>query len=320
VFMYTSVVGSIVLYCGVFSLMPNVTSTVSCNFQIWLIGTGIILLFGPLFAKSWRVILILRGTSQLRQINISNAKVLFIVLLLLLIEFTLLIIGSAATDLKANLQIIDPYRVSENYYLCNGNSGLEVILIILVIFKFLLLVTGSIIGYKLRNIPLKVFNESKSIGFAMYNVFFFFTLGVIFQEEIKSSQRDAKFVILSCFLLLSGSITVGTVVGQKILLVRNKQFGVGPDMRTKSEKGRDTSELATSSEQEWASNKKSTSSHDDKYALLEEEYNELKKKYTQLEQAYANIKSTTTDDFISDEEPTISLKESEVDSKSEEVV
>ena len=62
---------------------------------------------------------------------------------------------------------------SENYTQCHVNAVFITFAVLLVAYNLCLILYGVFLSWMLRNVQWTLFNESKAIAFAMYNLFFF---------------------------------------------------------------------------------------------------------------------------------------------------
>src|SRR5262249_33157436 len=68
---------------------------------------------------------------------------------------------------------------------------------------------GVWLSIKTWKIKYSVFNESRSVAFSMYNLFFFLALGIISELVINgSNQRTAQFVVRSVVILLGTCLPI----------------------------------------------------------------------------------------------------------------
>jgi len=213
-----SLIGSLLILCTVPTWMPTTISTPTCHLRFWFLGLGFILIFGCLFAKAWRVVVILRASKKLKRVVISNWQVARIVLIFLGVEVILLIIYSAVGRPKGAVRVVDLYRPHFDYKQCSYDTAQIVTLAVLGAYKVGMIVYGCFLAFSIRKIPFKVFNESKVIGFTIYNVSFFSALTVAVQLAIKDNITTV-FVLRSFGIMIGTVVTVGVIMIQKAFLV-----------------------------------------------------------------------------------------------------
>jgi hypothetical protein len=149
--------------------------------------------FSSLFAKTWRIYKIF--SSSLKMVHkrvISNDKLLVFIGICLAIEIVknfklkfcdivkvLLILWTCIDPLREHVIMVDPYRPSLNYSTCSTGTGGYVLLALLALFKVefmviygnafqvILLIAGAYVSYKIKNVEMSLYNDSKIIGFSV---------------------------------------------------------------------------------------------------------------------------------------------------------
>jgi hypothetical protein len=160
-FMVTFLAGSLLLYSSIYTFMPNVTTTPSCILRVWVLTTGFVLFFGSLIAKTWRIDRLYSPDAR-KIISISDFRIAQLVIIMFLIQAVISILGSTITDLRAEIVVVDPYRLSQNYPACFSNATpATVLLIIECIYVLIMLVAGGAVAWRVRRIPYNLYDESK---------------------------------------------------------------------------------------------------------------------------------------------------------------
>mmetsp|Transcript_4302 Transcript_4302/g.4718 ORF Transcript_4302/g.4718 Transcript_4302/m.4718 type:complete len:767 (+) Transcript_4302:51-2351(+) len=222
-FMYLILFGSIVIYASVFTFFPNVVNDVTCTLRPWLVDIGFILLFAPFFAKTLRIERMWK--RDVDKIKISNLEVLSWVGGLLALHVVVLIIMTVWGDPGKQVVVIDPYRISYNHYECHYNSLFNALVYAIIAVNGVLLLIGAVIAFRVRNIPLQRYNESKIIFFAIYNVIFFAIICVaIYAPEM---NRFTKFALFTIFLMLGAALAINA-----LFIVKCQWFYGGAKMPT----------------------------------------------------------------------------------------
>mmetsp|Transcript_26229 Transcript_26229/g.29205 ORF Transcript_26229/g.29205 Transcript_26229/m.29205 type:complete len:99 (-) Transcript_26229:570-866(-) len=75
-------------------------------------------MFGSLFAKSLRVVMIMRQANKLKVVVVSDTHVFFYVLSFVLVDLVLLILYSIIVNPTSKLNYPDPYRLDMAYKTC----------------------------------------------------------------------------------------------------------------------------------------------------------------------------------------------------------
>ena len=229
VFLTTILAGSIMLY-SVFYTWTLIATTAVCHLRIWLLGVGFVLMFGALFAKTWRVMRIFT-LSDIRVFKITNLQLMAKISILLGIEIALLIAWSAASRPHQVLKVIDPIRPSKNLLVCSTSALGTVFLSLLVAYKLIMVGFGIYMSIRIWKIPRKEFNESRSIAFSMYNML---TFGVItFALQVSQVIPDpAMFIIRTICISLSTIFTIGAIFGPKLRVVITGHTGFSTSTQT----------------------------------------------------------------------------------------
>ena len=168
-FLASLLFGSVLCYAAIYCWLYYVTD-VSCAFLPWLMATGFSLMFGALFVKTFRLYRILRAADRFKAIIVPVWQLLLMLAVLLLLVWALLIPWTIVDPLRQHVVVVDPYRPSLNYAVCAmGDAGTGFLIAILVVEGILLLL-AALIAFYARKVTFALFNESKYIGFAIYNL------------------------------------------------------------------------------------------------------------------------------------------------------
>lgn len=237
IFMYTCLAGSTLLYLHVYTRYPSVSDSVAaCHLANWSLTMGFALLFIPLFAKTWRVDRLFDATT-LAVIKITNMQVAIVVgVLCLPILILLCIMMAIHPSPGVTLNQIDVHRPYYDYYTCNTNKAGRILGWIIVTYGILLLIGGAILGIRVRRIEYKIYDESKIIGFSIYNTGFFAILMAII-SNIDLSHIN-KYIVFSVLLIVANLITVNSLMFHKVYYIRNpnamkiSDSGSGSTVRT----------------------------------------------------------------------------------------
>lgn len=209
-FLYIMLFGSVVLYTSIFTWNLT-TSDALCMIHWWLLGCGFCFMYLGLLVKAWRISRIF-NKSHLAVIRISNQDLLIIVGGGLLIEVILLVVWTAVGPSKSITLPTDPLRPSLDYMTCTSSKTGEIILILAGIYKLGLIIVGVALSIQTWRIKLKIYNESRSIAFSMYNLFFFLVLAIIVQLVINTgSQRVAQYVVRSAVIILGTAVPIAVI-------------------------------------------------------------------------------------------------------------
>lgn len=223
--------GTVLMYLTIFSWVLE-AHTVACHMRYWLLGMGFVVCFAALFAKTFRVIRIF-GSKSLTVFRISNGQLMIGWTALVLVEAILLAIWSATANPVSYTFIVDPERPSKDEWRCqfrtaSNRSASKVLMALLLAFNFALAFAAVWVSYRAWSIKAKLYNESRAIGFAMYNMICFGILGTALQLS-NVLQPRSMFVVRSCFIILSTFVTVVVLFSPKVLhLIRTKGADFSP--------------------------------------------------------------------------------------------
>jgi len=208
--------GSIFLYLSIVCFLPELVSDFTCTAKVWCLGMGYILTFGALFAKSWRIYALFHNQT-LELITVPDVDVWKVIGVLVLIEVILLIIFTFVGDTDASITVVDDFRPSKDLHGCSVSVGYWITLGLLFLYKLVVSIWGIYLSIRLRKVQYKVFNESKPIAFAQYNLVFFAMLAVVLQSVDLSIE--VEFIITSVLIILGTLITVNSLFLRKLYMI-----------------------------------------------------------------------------------------------------
>lgn len=217
-FLYLMLAGSLLIYAGVITWALH-TTTFLCMLHWWLLGLGFTVMYGALLVKVWRISRIFNG-KDLSLIRITNSELIIFISVALAIEVILLIIWSAAGRSVAERRSKDVNRPRLDYVTCTTTTVGIVILAIMAAYASLFIVAGVWLSIKTWKIKYSVYNESRSVAFSMYNLFFFLALAIIAQFVLNSSKgenREAQFVVRSVMILLGAWLPIAVLFLPKFM-------------------------------------------------------------------------------------------------------
>lgn len=171
-FCHLILVGAIVAYGSIFTLLQSPVNTASCTVYIWMTGVGFCFMFACLFAKTFRVWKLMNSKS-LKAKMVSTTELLIWIGLLVLLEIIFLAIWTGV-DMPTAEDKITPYDDQLRAWYCECNDGWWGAYA--GIFGAYILV-GVIFTVLTRNLPPE-FNDSKAIGWSMYNLFLIWVISV----------------------------------------------------------------------------------------------------------------------------------------------
>lgn len=209
------IVGTILAYSSLIVWMPNLVSTTTCNLRVWLLPFGFTLIFGSLFSKTYRIHRMFT-LDTLKTIIIRDWKVAIIVLMFMLGQTSISVFMTALTPIQSVVHVVDPYRPSLNYKACTFPATTKAFMYVNVVAAVALLGWGSYLIFHIRKIPFAIYDESKVIGFSIYNSFFFSLIILMVKLTIDNKYRNLTFMIMTACTFLACIITLGCIIGTKV--------------------------------------------------------------------------------------------------------
>ncbi|XP_064614429.1 LOW QUALITY PROTEIN: gamma-aminobutyric acid type B receptor subunit 1-like [Liolophura sinensis] len=229
------ILGSIVMYVTVYlnsaelwDRPPDNTSNL-CMARVWVTSLGFTLSFGALFSKTWRVHILFRNT-RLKRKTVRDERLFGLVGLLLLIDLVILI----------PWQVVHPLTEKHLKHAEQEQSGGDVIVMEMYIvcvspyqtywlaaayvYKGLLLIFGTFLAWETRKVSIPVLNDSRLIGFCVYNVVVICAFAVPVNHVLSDTQSTLRFVITSAFTIFCTTLVLCIVFVPKVLR-RNEQAG-----------------------------------------------------------------------------------------------
>jgi hypothetical protein len=207
-FLSSILLGTLLLYLSNYASLLNMVTHASCHMSTWLLALGFIITFGSLFAKSWRVWRMYSNKSM-AIIRISDFQVMSILGVFVGIMIVLLIILSAAGDPRPAYVSLDPYRPYRDYLICSPakEAAFNVLLALILGYGLSIILVGVVVSFKVRQVPIAIFDESRTINFVVYNVSFFSILLTALRLS-KVASREVLFAVQSIGIIVCILVTV----------------------------------------------------------------------------------------------------------------
>lgn len=216
--------GGLMVFVSIFTWMPNlINSTAVCMLRTWLLPLGFMIMFGSMLAKTDRICRIYYGIYQSKTaakvIKISNGQVALIVVAIAIVQCILSVLMTTVTGIESTIHVVDQYRVSNNFWVCSFSKTLKVLFGINVAYGGLLLLWGTYLAFRIRKVPISAYDESKIIGFSIYNSAFFGVIVIVIQLAVGNSNRDVTFIITAVCCFLGAVITTSTLFASKAFAI-----------------------------------------------------------------------------------------------------
>ena len=227
-FLLMSVAGVTILFVSGF-LLVSTASAAMCSGVSWLVMAGLQFTFAPLFAKTWRIYRIF-GRKKLSVVQISNKKLMVIVLSILAIDAILMAIWQGMGPLQPIITTINSTSsagklIINQYTQCGVAPGNATTLFaVICVEKGVLFLFGALMAFSTRRVS-STFNESQGISLSIYNVCF--TIGIISPIIIVISAVGDVLILLLVFALLwIAYFTGGILFVPKLMTIYYHHDGV----------------------------------------------------------------------------------------------
>lgn len=180
----------------------------------WLGNYAFVIIFGALFAKTWRVDMIFSRTKKLRTKRraISNVLLFAVIGILLLIETFIMGLWQGLSPLKYVNHFNNDNFTSQFY--CSSKNGIY-FFAASIAYKGLLMLWGMYLVIKTRNID-SDFRESTFIGWVIFAVFFTCAVVVTICLILKSNLI-AVFVLVHIGFWLVTCAVIGAIFLPKVI-------------------------------------------------------------------------------------------------------
>ncbi|XP_066923394.1 gamma-aminobutyric acid type B receptor subunit 2-like [Clytia hemisphaerica] len=222
-------VGGIVTYISIFlggldtTIVDVEKVPLFCNISIVVLSVGFTLTFGSLFSKTWRIYRIFTKKNSIRSVVIRDTHLFGVVMVLLLIDFAMFVCFLAIAPYHLQAQVIDEKLIpSEDIILktiinrCTSDHQ-NWFLGAMFFYKGLLMLFGLFLAYETKNIKVESINDSKYIGFAVYNVSLFATLGsIVFTSLYNTEHYRASYIVFCVCIIQSTTVTLCLIFGPKV--------------------------------------------------------------------------------------------------------
>ncbi|KAL9900560.1 gamma-aminobutyric acid type B receptor subunit 2 isoform 2-T2 [Glossina fuscipes fuscipes] len=257
------IVGCMLTYLSVVFLGLDTTlSSVAafpyvCTARAWVLMAGFSLAFGAMFSKTWRVHSIFTDLKLNKKV-IKDYQLFMVVGILLVIDVAIITTWQVADPFYRATKQLEPRHhesiddvlvIPENEY-CQSEH-MTIFLSIIYAYKGLLLVNyfqynhtkvhvkllkidmenfyfqvfGAFLAWETRHVSIPALNDSKHIGFSVYNVFITCIAGAAI-SLVLSDRKDLVFVLLSFFIIFCTTATLCLVFVPKLLELKRNPQGV----------------------------------------------------------------------------------------------
>jgi hypothetical protein len=219
-------IGALLIYVSIATWMPNLISDGMCKARSWILPIGFILMFASMIAKTnriWKIYSNVYGSpiqpDTAKRATISNTQVFLLVLAIVIIQAIFSVLMVTLVPSERVTKIIDPDRASLDFYACTSSTPLVVLFGLNTGYAGLLLIWGIYLSFRVRQVPLSAYDESKTIGFSIYNAGFFAIIVIVVQIVVGNNNRDATFIVTAICCFLGATITISTLFLSKLLTI-----------------------------------------------------------------------------------------------------
>ena len=222
-FLLLSIGGVALMFTAGFLLVATATAS-TCSAFSWTVNVGLMLCFAPLFAKTYRIYRIF-GRKKLSVVQLSNRKLLLIVLCMLLVEAVLMAVWQGVGPIAPLSRDVTGSTINaagnldiQEYVQCGVPDGPSMVAFAVVcVEKGLLFVFGALMAFSTRKVS-STFNESQGISLSIYNVCF--TVGIITPIiVVVSAVGDVLTLLLAFALLWIAYFTAGILFVPKLMTI-----------------------------------------------------------------------------------------------------
>ena len=209
-------IGAIVCYSAMLTLLQNPVNTASCTVYIWLAGVGFSFMFACLFAKTFRIWRLLSSKSM-KASQISTTDMAIWISVLVLIEIIFLAIWTGV-DMPTGTPKVTPYDDTKYSYYCECNDGWWGAYA--GIYGAYIL-AGIVFTFLTRNLPPE-FNDSKPIGWSMYNLGLIWAMAVGLGFGLEQWQ-SARVAVMAFTIFIALTFTLIALFGHTIWRILKKK-------------------------------------------------------------------------------------------------
>eukprot|EP00743_Colponemidia_sp_Colp-15_P006348 GILK01006832.1.p1 GENE.GILK01006832.1~~GILK01006832.1.p1 ORF type:complete len:1102 (-),score=139.57 GILK01006832.1:209-3514(-) len=222
-FMHLICFGVVFGFATAIVLMQRPLTVSLCRSTSWLISISFITVFGPFFAKSYRIMKLFNN-RKLKRLRVTNWDLMKVVGLIFAIEMAIQIARISVADDSVSA-VAHPQSFT-SVLVCSQSAAANTVEIIGYVYKGGLLAWGVYLAYHTRNATAE-FNESKLIAVCIYNVAICCAafIPVIF---IVGNNPDASYPIIATAINLALYATTIVMFAPKVMMIYGKIATVTP--------------------------------------------------------------------------------------------
>eukprot|EP00743_Colponemidia_sp_Colp-15_P002071 GILK01002247.1.p1 GENE.GILK01002247.1~~GILK01002247.1.p1 ORF type:complete len:687 (+),score=85.68 GILK01002247.1:66-2126(+) len=221
VFNYVILLGCVIgcVAAVIFVLQPSANNGL-CDVRIWLTGTAVITVLGPLFAKTYRIAKLFHN-PKLRAVRLTDKEMLMKAGALILIQMVIMVAWSASSERSVFIKVRNEGLSSQSYFEVPSCTTSGLFLGIDFVFLGALIAWGSWLVYRAKSAP-SAFNESFHITVCLLFLMFYGIILIPLQFII-SANPDAVAIIRAVGMLFGIWVVLGSLFVPKLLIIKHGQ-------------------------------------------------------------------------------------------------
>lgn len=149
VFLCVILLGSTILLAQPWTMIPDAVSDAACHLRPWLLALGFGLLFGAMFAKSWRI-WYLFSNQGVSIFKVSDGQLSLIIGIILGVEVLLCVLISSVAQPRAIAVVPDSLRPIYNYSVCSAGTAWNALLGVLGVYNAIIILVGVYLTIRVR--------------------------------------------------------------------------------------------------------------------------------------------------------------------------
>lgn len=220
-FLLAIMLGVALSYASVFPYIGRPHEWI-CVFRIWLEPLSYAFITVPLLVKTLRLYHFWRQ-KDLKVVPISTWRLVSISAVLILIQVLICIFWQSLGTIEVVIKD-DPSTTTRSLVLCQNNKANRGCAAATMVYEGLLLAIGGYLAFKVRKLP-KNFNESRWIGFALYNTLLFSVVIIVISYALKD------FPIIVLIFLCSAALVIPTGILVFMFVPKLWELARHPDRR-----------------------------------------------------------------------------------------
>jgi len=202
---------------GILLATPPAADNIICSARIWVLIIGGMSTLSFLLIKNWRLFHIFNNSLQVKRKIVISTRILFLeVGVIMLIQVAFLILWTGIDQSTFSKTLTTDQKIDDNFdgeitYIphCTVSTPF---LAIQFIYSALLLIAGTVLSWKLKELPTN-YNESKYVGFAIFLIVFFCIILIPINFLLNTDQQSTGST--NALVIIRG---LGTTIATLIIL------------------------------------------------------------------------------------------------------